>query len=133
MTILETFLSITPMLYVSIVLLPAALYGYLVVSKPKRHTSILMANPGDQLKEKTVDVRKEIVSALFLGSMIALGAAIIVFVGGIVADFKSSNGIFAVIMPAATTPPSLDNVFPPAPVETAPATAPTNNTGSLPE
>ena len=121
------------MLYVSIVLLPAALYGYLVASKPQRRASILTANPGDQLKERTIDVRKELVSAFFLGSMIALGAAIIIFVGGIVADFKSSNGIFAVIMPAATTPPAPNTVFPPQPPAAAAPAAPVTNTGSMPE
>jgi len=117
MTILETFLSITPMLYVSIILMPLALFGFLSVSKTKRATvdSANPVSPGDQLKEKTTDTGKEMLSSLFLASTLAFGAAIVFFVANIVADYKESRGIFAVIMPAATFPPAPDHVVPPAP------------------
>ena len=121
MTILETFLSITPMLYVSIIMMPLALFGFLSVAKKKR-TAILAArtdsptNPGDQLKEKNTDTSKEMLSSLFLAATMAFGLAIAFFVANIVTDYKDSRGIFAVVMPAATFPPAPAHIVPDGPV-----------------
>lgn len=117
MTILETFLKITPMLYVSMVMLPIMLYGYLVTSKSKKRVAAALANPADQLRVKRIDVRREFTSALFLGGCIAFGAAIIFFTASIVIDFKNSSGLFAVPLAPATFPPAPNNmVYPPEPV-----------------
>ncbi|MFA6376480.1 MAG: hypothetical protein WCX69_03730 [Candidatus Paceibacterota bacterium] len=117
MTILETFLGITPMLYVLIILMPLALFGFLSISKTKRVAAdpANPASPGDQLKGKKTNAGKEMLSALFLASALAFGAAIVFFVANIVADYKESRGIFAVVMPAATFPPAPDRVAPPGP------------------
>jgi len=104
------------MLYASIVLLPVALYGYLSTSKSKKVVVASAASPGDQLREKSASVGRELLSALFLGSTLAFGVAIIIFLGGIVVDYKESRGIFAVVLPGETLPPAPAYSFPPAPV-----------------
>lgn len=115
MTILETFLKIDPMLYVSMFLLPVVLYGYLVASRTKKRVAAALANPADQLKEKKINVRKEVTASIFLGTSIALGAAIILIISNVVIDFKNSSGLFAVPLAAATFPPAPSSVYPSAP------------------
>jgi hypothetical protein len=115
MTILETFLQIPTMFYVSLVFLPVTLFGYLTFSKPKKKVSAAAANPADTLKGKAPDVRRESTSAIFLGATIAFGAGLLISISMLVADYKNSRGLFAESLPAATFPPAMDNVFPPVP------------------
>ena len=116
MTLLEALSQITPLLYASILLLPLFLWGYFKFSKSKKIVSIDQAIPGDQLKEKTVDAGREFLVSFFLGGTLALGAAIIIFLGQIISDYKNSEGIFASVVPNETYPPGPSFTFPPKPV-----------------
>jgi hypothetical protein len=116
MTAIQTLAQIPAMLYVSIILLPLSLYGFLVQSAPKKAVPAKIANPGDQLKEKKVDVRREALSSFFLGASIAFGASVVILVGGIIADYKDNRGLFAIPLPAAAYPPAPEYVYPPAPI-----------------
>ena len=115
MAILELLSQIPLMFYFSAILLPAALYAFLTVSKPKKTVAALAANPADQLKEKKINVKKEFTSSLLLALIVAFGAAIIISIGDIIGDYKNDAGIFAKIMPPASFPPAPGYVFPPAP------------------
>jgi len=97
------------------VLVPAALYGFFAASTPSKAIPARDENPADQLKEKKVDARREALSSLFLGATIAFGAAAVIILGGIIVDYKNSQGLFAVALPAATFPPAPDYILPPAP------------------
>ncbi|MGB2631532.1 MAG: hypothetical protein WBC48_01285 [Minisyncoccales bacterium] len=123
MTIIETLAKIDPMLYASMFLLPFVLYGYLVSSKSKKRIAASLANPADQLREKKINIRKEITASLFLGGSVAFAAAIIIIIGFLVMDFKNSRGLFAVPLPAATFPPAPSWVYPSAPEKQAEAPA----------
>jgi|GEM_PF-800577 len=116
MTVLQTFLSITPMLYISIIMLPVCLYLFLVFSKPKKTIAAATADPAGQLLEKRVDFSREFKSSVVLGATVAFGAAILIFLSGIVVDYRNSTGLFAVALPPATLPPIPTYVYPPAPI-----------------
>jgi len=102
------------MLYVSMLMLPFVLYGYLAASPPKTVVAA-KADPGAQLKGKKISVRRELRSAIFLGASIAFVVAIIIFLGGLVVDYKNSQGLFALPLPNATFPPAPTAQLPPAP------------------
>jgi hypothetical protein len=119
MTILESFAQIPLMLYISLPLLPAALYGYLHFSKPLKAIAAAAANPADQLREKKINIGREFLSSLFLGSCIGLGLAMLVSFSWIIGDYKNSRGLFAVALPASALPPIASYVFPPAPTAAA--------------
>jgi len=114
MTILESFAQIPLMLYISLILLPVTTYGYLVFAKPKKKVAAAAANPADQLKKKALDVKRESISALFLGATVAFCAGLLVGFGILISDYKNSRNLFAETMPAASFPPVQENVFPPA-------------------
>jgi hypothetical protein len=95
-----------------------------VSSKTKKRVAAALANPADQLKEKKINVRKEVVSAVFLGSSIAFGVGIIFLISSVVINYKDSSGIFAIPLPAATYPPAPGAVYPPQPPADTAAEAP---------
>lgn len=115
MATLQILAQIPPMLYISLILLPPALYGFFAASGNKKKAPARLADPADQLREKTVDVRRESISGIFLGVTIALAAAAVLLIGGIIGDYKNSRGLFSVVLPAATFPPAPEYALPPAP------------------
>jgi hypothetical protein len=115
MTILESFAQIPLMFYISLLFLPVSIYGYLTFGKPKKKIVAAAANPADQLKKKALDVKRETTSAIFLGATIAFSVSLVVSMGILVGDYKNSHNLFAETKPAATLPPAMNNVFPPAP------------------
>jgi len=116
MTILESFAQIPLMFYISLFFLPIVIYGYLVFSKPKKKIAAVAANPADQLKGKALDLKRESICVLFLGSSIAFGMGLLVSLGTLIGDYKNSRNLFAETLPAAAYPPGLEDVYPPAPV-----------------
>jgi hypothetical protein len=115
MNISEILFQIPPMLYLSLLFFPAALFGFFSASKVKNKISAAQADPAEQLKERRVDAGRESKSALFLGAAIALAASAGIFIYGIIGDYQNQRGIFAAVLPAKTFPPAPNYVFPPAP------------------
>ncbi len=112
---MQTLAQVPPMLYVSMVLFPLFLFGFLTAAKPKRAVSAAMADPVDQLKERHVDIGREALSGVFLAATVACGAAAIIILTGVIGDYKNSRGIFAAALAPATLPPGPSYVLPPAP------------------
>ncbi len=125
MSILESFAQIPLMLYLALLLMPLALYGYFRFSKPVKSIAAAAANPADQLRDKKINLRREFLMALFLSGCIGLAAVMLISFGGIIDDYKNNRGLFATPLPAATLPPSQTYVFPPAPVVNSTGTVPT--------
>jgi hypothetical protein len=115
MGILESLSRIPPMFYLAALLLPAAVFGYSTVSKPKKTVAAKFADPAEQLKIKKIDARRETRAAGFLGLSIACGLALLISIGQIIGDYKNDQGLFAVELPALSFPPAPDTVLPPAP------------------
>ena len=114
MTLLESIARIPLMLYAALLLMPAALYGYMHFSKPRKTIAASAANPADQLKGEKINLRREVYSVIFLGCCLGLGAGMIISFGWLIGDYKNSAGLFAAASPAAAYPPSPDFTFPPA-------------------
>ncbi|MCU0653618.1 MAG: hypothetical protein MUD10_05165 [Candidatus Pacebacteria bacterium] len=121
MTIIETFAQVPLMLYISLVLLPGALWGYFFFSKPKKTIAAAAANPADQLKEKKINIEREFFQSLLLGACVGLGISLTVSLGWVIDDYKNNRGLFAAELPVATYPPSMGLEFPPAPPALKPA------------
>jgi len=115
MTILEMFMLIPVMFYLSAISLPIMLFGYFTYSKPKKRILAKSANPADTLKEQKVDAKRESTSAMFLGATIAFGAGLLISMGWLVNDYKNSERLFAESLPAASYPPTIEDPVPPAP------------------
>lgn len=103
------------MFYLSAFLLPAAVFGYLTASKPKKTIAAKSADPAEQLKIKKIDARRETRASTLLGLAIAAGLALLISIGQIIGDYKNDRGLFAVELPALSFPPAPDTVLPPAP------------------
>ncbi len=101
--------------YLSLALLPVAVWGFFAASKPKKTVSAESADPAEQLKAKKVNLKKEIRSGLFLGAAIAAGLGLFISLGMIVGDYKNDRGMFAAALPPLSLPPAPEAVVPPAP------------------
>jgi len=114
MTILESFARVPLMLYISLLVMPGALYGYFHFSKPLKTIVAAAANPADQLRDKKVNIKRVSMLSIFLGMCIGLGIAMLISFGWIIDDYKNSRGLFAKVLPAAAFPPAASYDFPPA-------------------
>jgi hypothetical protein len=114
MTILESFAQIPLSLYISLLLLPGALYGYLHFSKPLKTIAAAAANPADQLRDKKINIRRESFSSALLGASIGLGITMILSFNWIIGDYKNGRGLFAATLPPAAFPPAMSFELPPA-------------------
>jgi len=110
-------MTIPIMFYISTLFLPVSLFGYLTFAKPKKKILARAANPADTLKEQRVDTERELTAAIFLGATIAFSAGLLISISWLIGDYKSSRNLFAESLPAASFPPAMQNVFPPAPAD----------------
>lgn len=115
MEILEILKQIPAAFYLSSALLPAAVWGFFAVSKPKKTISAQSADPAEQLKAKKVNLKKEIRSGLLLGTAIAAGLGLFISLGIVIGDYKNDRGIFAAVLPPLSPPPAPEAILPPAP------------------
>ena len=115
MEILEIIKQIPTAFYLSLVILPIAVWGFFVASKPKKTISAKNADPAEQLRAKKVNLKKEIQSGLLLGTAIAAGMGLFISLGMIIGDYKNDRGIFAAVLPPLSLPPAPETVLPPAP------------------
>jgi len=115
MSIFETLSQIPPMFYLAALLLPAALFGYFFVAKPKKTIAAKSADPAEQLKAKKLDARREARISALLGLSIACGLALLISIGQIIGDYKNDRGLFAAELPPLSFPPAPDSELPPAP------------------
>lgn len=115
MPIIEALGQIPPIFYFSAFLLLPAFYGFLLFSKPQKTIAAKAANPADQLKQKKINLKKELKAALSLSLAIACGFGVLSAMGDIVRDYKNDEGLFAENLPASTLPPAPEIVLPPAP------------------
>jgi len=115
MEILEILKQIPAAFYLSSALLPAAVWGFFAVSKPKKTISAQSADPAEQLKAKKVNLKKEIRSGLLLGTAIAAGLGLFISLGIVIGDYKNDRGIFAAVLPPLSLPPAPEAILPPAP------------------
>jgi len=115
MEILEIIKQIPAAFYLSLALLPVAVWGFFAASKPKKMIPAESADPAEQLKAKKVNLKKEIQSGLFLGAAIAAGLGIFISLGMIIGDYKNDRGMFAAVLPPFSLPPAPEAVLPPAP------------------
>lgn len=115
MAILEIIKQIPTAFYLSLVILPIAVWGFFAASKPKKTILAKNADPAEQLKAKKVNLKKEIQSGLLLGTAIAAGLGLFISLGMIIGDYKNDRGMFAVILPPLSLPPAPEAVLPPAP------------------
>jgi hypothetical protein len=115
MEILEIIKQIPAAFYLSLALLPAAVWGFFAVSKPKKTILAKNADPAEQLKTKKVNFKKEIRSGLLLGTAIAAGLGLFISLGIVIGDYKNDRGIFAAVLPPLSLPPAPEAILPPAP------------------
>lgn len=115
MEIFEILGEIPLMFYLSIVVFPAAFWGYFSVSKPKKTVSAKDADPAEQLKNKKINAARELRAAALMSVAVACGAAILVSLGQIIGDYKNDEGLFAKIIPPTSLPPAPPAALPPAP------------------
>lgn len=97
--------------------MPVSLLGYFKYSRPLKTINAASANPADQLKERKVNIKREMITSLFLGSCIGLGIGIILSLSWVIDDYKNNRGLFAPTLSITSIPAAPKYDLPAVPPE----------------